>query len=554
MIHSSTRDTLFNLKLDDIKRLCSDNIYQRGLAYLKQGRVSNQTIHNNSLSGQVQGSQFYTYDVKIDVEKDKLIPSCTCPFDYEDFCKHAISLLASWIKYHEQFIDIDLFVNELRKKSKDELLCIIQRWTYIYPNIVLKYYSTQSLDGLKRKLQKVFFSGSKSYDVSDIIGDLKEFDQILKDYEKKNDLESFNSIKYLVGLCFENLSSFDYLDNIEPFIERLIRIYTKIFQNLKVDWSIKKEIHGFNLKLFIKSSDGISEIISNSIVCSDFEGGGVETAFVENMILNEIKLHKKNKKNDTDRLVSKLVLLLLDLYENNKDYKKFTCTCEKELQYCYNRYIQYLESTDVFDKAIFYCKKSLQFVTGFSQINLLVKLGDLEYRAENEKNSLSCYLKAFKINPLYCEEALVAKIRKISLNLNSWPQVKKELISILKQKEYYHMLIEIYLKDDDFDSAYEIASQTKNCDLYDKEIVAKALIKGFPHKAAELYRIIGEGFVSKTNIESYRKALHYFRKMQKIYFSSGRSEEFFTYIDKFLSNNIKKRLLHKELSRLRHHR
>jgi hypothetical protein len=535
-----------------MKRLCSDNIYQRGLAYLKQDRVSNQTIHNNSLSGQVQGSQFYTYDVKIDVENNKLIPSCTCPYDYEDFCKHAISLLASWIKYHEQFIDIDLFFKELGKKSKDELLCIMQRWTYIYPNIVLKYYSTQSLDGLKRKLQKVFSSGSKSYDVPDIIGDLKEFDPILKEYEKKNDLESFNSIKYLVGLCFENLSSFDYLDNIEPFLERLIRIYIKIFQNLEVDWSIKKEIHKFNLKLFIKSSDDISEIISNTIVCSDFEE--VETDFIENMILNEINLHKKNKKNDPDRLVSKLILLLVDLYENNKDYKKFICTCEKELQYCYNRYIQYLESTDAFDKAIFYCKKSLGFVTGFSQINLLVKLGDLEYKAENEKNSLSYYLKAFKINPLYCEEAIIAKIRKISLTLNSWPQVKKELISILEQKEYYHMLIEIYLKDDDFESAYKIASQTINCDLYDKEIVAKALIKGFPNKAAELYRIIGEGFVSKANIESYRKALHYFRKMQKIYFSSGQSGEFFTYVDKLLSNNIKKRLLHKELSRLRHHR
>jgi hypothetical protein len=499
LIHPSTRDTLFNLKLDDMKRLCSDNIYQRGLAYLKQDRVSNQTIHNNSLSGQVQGSQFYTYDVKIDVRNDKLIPNCTCPYDYEDFCKHAISLLASWIKYHEQFVDIDLFFKDLRKKSKDELLCIIQRWTYIYPNIVLKYYSTQSLDGLKRKLQKVFSSVGNDYDVSNNIDDLKEFDPILEEYEKRTDLESFNSIKYLVKLCFENSDTFDYLDGIGPFIERLVEIYVKIFQNLDVEWSIKKEIHEFNFGIFVKSSDDVSEIISNSIVRSDFNE--IEIDFVENMILDEINLYKKNKKNNHNHIVSKLVLLLLDLYENNKDYKKFTCTCEKEFQYCYDRYIQFLESKESFDKAILYCKKSLEFVTGFSQTDLLIKLGDLEYKIGNEEGSLCYFLKAFENDPYYCKETIIEKIRKISLTLNSWSSVKKELISKLEQKENYHLLIEICLKDDDLDSAYKIASQIKKCDNYDKEIVAKALIKGFPNKAAELYRIIGEGFVSKANIE-----------------------------------------------------
>lgn len=554
MSHSSARDTLLNLKLEDVKRLCSDNIYERGLAYLKQDRVSNQTIHDNFLSGHVQGSQYYTYDVKIKVENGNLIPNCTCPYDYEDFCKHAISLLASWIKYHEQFIDIELFFEELRKKSKDELLTIIQRWTYAYPNIVFKYYSNQNLNGLKNKLQKVFTSGSKSYDdVHDIIKDLKDFDPILQGYEKKNDLESFNDIKYLVGLCFENLSPFDYSDDIEPFVERLIRIYVKIFQNLDVDWSVKKGTLEFNFRIFIKSSDdGISDIISNTLVHSGFED--MEIDFVEKMITNEIDLQKKNRKHGHEHLGSKLVLLLLDFYENNNDYKKFTYTCEKEFQYCYDRYIQFLESTETFDKAILYCKKSLEFVTGFSQIDLLVKLGDLEYKTGNEENSLRYYLEAFEINPLYSEETIIEKIRKISLILNSWSQVKKELILKLEQKEYYHMLIEIYLKDDDFDSAYKLAFQIKKLDNYDIEIVAKALLKDFPNKASELYRIIGEDFVSKANIESYRKALHYFRKMQRIYFSSGQSEEFFTYIDKLLSNNFKKRLLHKELSRLRSHR
>jgi len=346
---SSARDALLDLKLNYVKQLCSDKIYARGLKYYKDGRVSNQLIQNNLLSCQVQGSQF-NYDVNIKVENGKLIPNCTCPYDFEDFCKHSISLLANWIIHPEQFTDIDLFFEEMEKKNKDELLSIMKRWIHLYPDIVLKYYSNQSLKGLKNKLQYIFsFDGSESYDVPTIIQELKDFNQILEEYEKKNDLESFNNIKYIVEFCFAKLPNFDYAEDIESFIEMLIKIYVKVFQNLEVDWTIKKEIHEFNLKIFIESpTDTISEIISKAIAIPYFE---TEMDFVENLILNKIELNKKNKKSEY-YLLSKLVLLILDLYEQNKDYEKFTYLCEKEPRYCYNRYIQYLESIGAFDKAI----------------------------------------------------------------------------------------------------------------------------------------------------------------------------------------------------------
>ncbi|HXT83460.1 MAG TPA: hypothetical protein VN704_03880 [Verrucomicrobiae bacterium] len=192
----------------------------------------------------------------------------------------------------------------------------------------------------------------------------------------------------------------------------------------------------------------------------------------------------------------------------------------------------------------------MEFVTGFSEIDLLIKMGDIEYKNGNKKNILNYYLRAFKSHPLYREEEVVTKIRKISLTLNYWQEVKKEIIVRLEQKEHYRMLIEIYLKDHDFDEAYNIASQVKSCNIDDKEMVAKALVKDFPKMAAELYKMIGEGFVSRANMESYQKALYYFKKVQKIYFSIGISKEFSSYIDKLCSDNVKKRLLQKQLSKL----
>ena len=73
-----------------------------------------------------------------------------------------------------------------------------------------------------------------------------------------------------------------------------------------------------------------------------------------------------------------MVHLLLDLYEKNKDYEKYIQICEKELKYCYFRYIEYLESIGKIEKAIIYCNMALEYAKGLEQIDLYIKLGDLE--------------------------------------------------------------------------------------------------------------------------------------------------------------------------------
>ncbi len=65
----------------------------------------------------MQGTQFYNFDVNIKIEESKLISNCTCHYDFEDFCKHSIFLLANGIIRHEQFTDIDLFFEDLKKNT-----------------------------------------------------------------------------------------------------------------------------------------------------------------------------------------------------------------------------------------------------------------------------------------------------------------------------------------------------------------------------------------------------------------------------------------------------
>lgn len=135
----SIRDVFTNLKTNDVKKLCSDKVYRRGVAYFKEGRISKQIIYGNFLSGEVQGNEISYYHVKVRFENDQMMSICTCPYDMEEFCKHSISLLLNWIYKPEQFTDIDLFIKELEKKSREEILFLMERWIRLHPQIISNY-------------------------------------------------------------------------------------------------------------------------------------------------------------------------------------------------------------------------------------------------------------------------------------------------------------------------------------------------------------------------------------------------------------------------------
>ncbi len=88
----------FLLLPDTLQELASDTIYARGVAYEAEHRVTELGRDVDGLYACVDGSDT-TYDVRVrhDSETDQLICNCTCPFDWEPFCKHGIATLIAWV-------------------------------------------------------------------------------------------------------------------------------------------------------------------------------------------------------------------------------------------------------------------------------------------------------------------------------------------------------------------------------------------------------------------------------------------------------------------------
>jgi superfamily II DNA or RNA helicase len=92
---SMSRPSPFILSIEEIDRLASRRIVERGVDYALSGRVVETREGPGGLEARVQGTGGEPYVVRVLDDGDGgLLPECSCPFDWEPFCKHAVAALA----------------------------------------------------------------------------------------------------------------------------------------------------------------------------------------------------------------------------------------------------------------------------------------------------------------------------------------------------------------------------------------------------------------------------------------------------------------------------
>jgi superfamily II DNA or RNA helicase len=96
MVSSPSVDP-FILDNNELRILASDRVVRRGIAYFKESRVSDLRSDHDRLRAFVQGSADLRYYVEVDVDGDgEICVECTCPFEWEPACKHAIATLLAY--------------------------------------------------------------------------------------------------------------------------------------------------------------------------------------------------------------------------------------------------------------------------------------------------------------------------------------------------------------------------------------------------------------------------------------------------------------------------
>jgi len=77
--------------MEDIKALCTETSFVRGLEYFQMGNVTDLEQFGNKITATVEGTRDYTVTIRTD--KKTITAACTCPYNWGGYCKHIVAAL-----------------------------------------------------------------------------------------------------------------------------------------------------------------------------------------------------------------------------------------------------------------------------------------------------------------------------------------------------------------------------------------------------------------------------------------------------------------------------
>lgn len=139
--------------------------------------------------------------------------------------------------------------------------------------------------------------------------------------------------------------------------------------------------------------------------------------------------------------------------------------------------------------------------------------------------------------------------------LKRWDQLRPELLAQLAAGKDTRLLIEIYLRDKDFDAAVKLASEMTPTyfDVYGdiRLKVAAAVEVSHPRFALERYRPEIDRIVSQRNRGSYDVACRYLLKVKKLYAGLGEAHVWDAYFVNMRENTRQMRAFQDELRKVK---
>lgn len=124
----------------DIRRVYGETIFERGLDYFEDDRVTGVIKFNNKITGEVEGSATY----KTEVDLNDLHSRCSCP--YGSNCKHGVAVLLQYLE--GEYGDGDEVTKRLDGMSREELRSAVDTLIRLNPSN-LQYLGAHTEEGKK---------------------------------------------------------------------------------------------------------------------------------------------------------------------------------------------------------------------------------------------------------------------------------------------------------------------------------------------------------------------------------------------------------------------
>ena len=278
---------------NQIRDLCTEQSFQRGLRYFEEGRVKIKEASSSQIVATVIGTDNY----RVEIDLDDFSAVCNCPYDLEGYCKHIVAALLA-IDNEQEKVDriMDEGSQELRemhalleRTQPDELNDFFARELETNPELRSRFMARFSPIGEGKSV-------SSYKDEIDSIFDEAEDEHGLIFYDNNLDFEKFE------GLAEIHIQKDDFLEA------------AKIYQALAEKIAEKMD--------YVDDSDG----------CYGGEFSRSLKALVECILQAELETNVKRKY--IDYLFNRYLLRDPDYFQDDYfDALKELCTSKEDLEY-----------------------------------------------------------------------------------------------------------------------------------------------------------------------------------------------------------------------------
>ena len=240
---------LRKLTKQDISRLFSLKIYERGIGYFEEGRILRPFIYNSNIMAECQGTQPEKYHISIDAREGSIIASCTCPYAF-GYCKHIAAVLYAWVKRPAMFTDLGTNEDNLMKLDRSHLVEIILYMIRYDPDVM--YVITLRLTPVKelpafvdREIKAIFSEEFVDYlNIREIVKKLDIFREYATDLFKDKKIDaSLSVIRPVIDSIIENYTKLDDADGLMAnFFGAVTDLFSRLISKIKDEGRLRMQL------------------------------------------------------------------------------------------------------------------------------------------------------------------------------------------------------------------------------------------------------------------------------------------------------------------------
>ena len=552
----------------------SGRSFARGLEYYHSGAIYNTIRLGNTLLADCEGT--YTYHLRVELADGGVgSASCTCPYEFDGYCKHIVALLLTYIHKPGEFVERKALPVLLGNMDKTALVAILTKlvghhpelydWlemnlppaadAYREPGSKAQLASQISEQAYRKRIKNILRPDGYNDDYDSSYGVARELDEITNFAEELLEAgDAQGAITILMTLLDELSDAYEMFDDSDGDLGDSADFAGEL---------LAEAILSANLPARERAALGrrvapIAENLSDYGIEDGLDVAGLALEYGWN-----------EPEDDGEDLIADLNTAKLNVLERQGRMDEFLSLCQQTGQHL--RYALKLLQLGRADEAVRAAHQLsvpdavLQLAQALREANHLqdaITLAERGLTLEGQKYHLAAWLAPLEETQVRAEMALQAYLVAFAsdpsleiyknvqrLSGERWELLKPDQMNILLQSGRPEVIAAVYLYEQEWDQAIAVAEKyAYNYNLREK--VADSVINYRSDWVIQVAIQEAEKLIEPTQSKYYPHAARWLGKAKQAYLQSGRKAEWLVCLTRFKITYARRPSLQKELAKL----